>query len=219
MRLYKKLEEVKAISDGRRSLIEDATQMLEAMQKAKVLLEDQVANLKTDKATLLAELEQVRVISAQDIAKLRYEIREKETHIEALNHELQVLGEENAGLKDKLLCTPRVRSMNFAAVNLSPSAAAAVLSSAGSFPTTETVTSSASTNTTDGNAQSAVLSQSPPDQAESAPNPPTNASDKVATKVDNAEENEARDECDTDDIAVQCDSFLSPDEYDKVSSF
>lgn len=200
MRLNKKLEEVKA------------------MQKAKLLLEDQVASLKTDKATLLAELEQVRVISAQDMAKLRYEIREKETHIEALHHELQVLGEENAGLKDKLLSTPRVRSMNFAAVNLSsPSAAAAVLSSAGSFPT-ETFTASASANTTDGNAHSAVLTQqSSPDQAESAKTPPTNASDKVTGKADDAEESEARQECGVDEIGVVCDSFLSADDYDKVS--
>ena len=152
------------------------------------------------------------------MAKLRYEIREKETHIEALHHELQVLGEENAGLKDKLLSTPRVRSMNFAAVNLSsPSAAAVVLSSAGSFPT-ETLTASASANTSDGNAQSTVLTQqSSPDRAESARTPPTNASDKVTGKADDAEESEARQECGVDEIGVVCDSFLSADDYDKVS--
>jgi hypothetical protein len=124
-KLYKKLEEVKAISDSRRTLIEEATAMLEAIQKTNLMLAEQVETLKNEKATLTAELENVKVTVADDLSKLKFELTEKDNHIEALNNEMTVLKEDNSNLKEKLAnssathSTPRIRSMNFGNMNIS----------------------------------------------------------------------------------------------------
>ena len=124
-KLYKKLEEVKAISDGRRTLIEDATAMLEAIQKTNLLLADQVESLKNEKATLTAELEKVKAFVAEDISKLKFDLKEKDNHIVALNDEMTLLKEDNVTLKEKLQqanaavhSTPRIRSMNFGSTSM-----------------------------------------------------------------------------------------------------
>jgi kinesin family member 5 len=112
-KVFKQLQEIKSISDGRRGLIEEATAMLEAIQSAKLTLESTVETLRSEKATLVAEAQQAQLTSAEELSKLRFVVKEKDTHIEALTQELSVVIDETASLKEKLAALPRHRSMNY----------------------------------------------------------------------------------------------------------